>query len=70
MPERNARRAEITRDFDSMERVFYWVRCWDLTADELELEHMAFRTLEDAREFAESWQDRRENAEISGVDIG
>jgi hypothetical protein len=50
--------------------VFYWVRCWDLTADEPELERMAFRTLEDAREFAESWQDRRENAEISGVDIG
>ena len=70
MTERNARRAEITRDFDSLERVFYWVRCWDLTADEPELERMAFRTLEDAREFAESWQDRRENAEISGVDIG
>jgi len=70
MTERNARRAEITRDFDSMERVLYWVKCWDLTADELEPQRMAFRTLEDAREFAESWQNRSENAEISGVDIG
>jgi len=70
MAERNARRAEITRDFDSMERVFYWVRCWDLTADELELQRMAFRTLEDAREFAESWQDSEENPEISSTNIG
>jgi len=70
MSERNARRAEITRDFDSMERVFYWVRCWDLTADELELEHMAFRTLEDARKFAESWQDSSETGQILSLDIG
>jgi len=28
MAERNSRKLEITRDFDSMERVFYWVKCW------------------------------------------
>ena len=70
MAERTARRAEITRDFDSMDRAFYWVECWDLTEDELKLERMAFRTLEDARKFAESWQNLSENDEISGVDIG
>jgi hypothetical protein len=53
-----------------MERVFYWVKCWDLTADELELQRMAFRTLEDAERFAEFWQNTSENPEISGVDIG
>jgi len=70
MAERNARRAEITRDFDSMERVFYWVRCWDLTSEDSELICTAFRTLEDAREFAESWQDSQENPEISSTNIG
>jgi len=70
MAERNSRKLEITRDFDSMERVFYWVKCWDLTADELELEQMAFRTLEDAREFAESWQNRSETSQILNLDIG
>jgi hypothetical protein len=70
MAERNARRTEITRDFDSMDRAFYWVECWDLTADEPELERMAFRTLKDAREFAESWQNHGETGQISGVDIG
>ena len=70
MAERNARRAEITRDFDSMERVFYWVRCWDLTSEDSELICTAFRTLEDAREFAESWQDSQENLAISSTNIG
>ena len=70
MAERNARRAEITRDFDSMERVFYWVRCGDLTSEPSELICTAFRTLEDAREFAESWQDSQENPEISSTNIG
>ena len=70
MAERNSRRLEITRDFDSMERAFYWVRCWDLAADACKPRRAAFRTLEDAEKFAEFWQDNAENPEISGVENG
>jgi len=70
MAERNSRKLEIIRDFDSMERVFYWVKCWDLTADAPKTQRAAFRTLEDAERFAEFWQNTSENPEISGVDIG